>query len=336
MKAALYYGPDDIRLEDVAVPEIGAGEVLIKIKACGLCGTDLHKILQKTVPAGTVLGHEIAGEIVKTGGGVKNFSEGDRVVVAHHVPCFVCSLCRKGHHSLCPEFKKLNIDPGGFCEYVRILPASVQNAMFKIPDGLSFEVASLCEPLACCLRAVRKKIQAHDVVTVIGAGPIGIMHVQLAKALGAGKVFSADVSQWRRESALKFGADLVFDPRDEKGAAKIEKSDIVIIAAGNPAACLTGFQLVKPGGTIILFAENPPGTTLPFDPNQFYHKELTILGAYSSSPVELKLAFEMLVSGKVQLSNLVTHKFPLNRIPEAVNTMRLAQDSLKIVIIPDK
>ncbi|MCL5677353.1 MAG: alcohol dehydrogenase catalytic domain-containing protein, partial [Firmicutes bacterium] len=187
MKSAVYYDLGDFGTEERDIPEIGPGEVLVQVKTCGVCGTDIHKAVTKSVPTPIVLGHELAGVIVKTGPGVDGFQGGDRVYVAHHVPCFTCHHCRRGHHTLCKQFKETNIDPGGFSEYIRVPVENTRHSMGLIPDDMPFEVAALVEPVACCVRGVnRLDLHTGDSVLIMGAGSIGLIHAQIVKARGAG------------------------------------------------------------------------------------------------------------------------------------------------------
>ena len=189
MKAAVYYAPDDIRCEELPRPRIGKGELLVRVRSCGLCGTDIGKIVGRTVTPPLVLGHEVAGEVVEVGEGIKNFCLGDRVFVAHHVPCFTCHYCRHGNHSLCKQFRSTNIDPGGFAEYIRVPVPNVEKTTFLLPDNLSYEEAVLIEPTACCLRAIKRcPFQPGDTVVGMGGGPMGLLHLQLALLSWAGRV----------------------------------------------------------------------------------------------------------------------------------------------------
>ena len=392
MKAAVYYDRDDIRAEEMPVPEIDEGEVLLKIHACGLCGTDIYKITRKAVATPIVLGHEIAGEMIKTGSGVKEFRPGDRVTVAHHLPCFTCELCRSGHHSLCPDFKKLTISPGGFTEYIRVNARGVTGGTFKIPDGLSYEEASLAEPIGCCLRALgkvypaillenppkppfdkggweasprvgdktslqetqaeacgyppnndgRHKCRPYNFgisipqVIVIGLGPIGMIYIQLAKVFGAKSITGLDTNEERLKKAEDFGADEAINPLDEKKISGLKKSAaaLIIVACGGEKAIETALTLAGPGSKILIFAESSPDTFVRLDPNKVYHQELTLLSSYSSTPAEQKEALELLASKRLNLKPLITHRFPLEKLSDAVKLTVNPKKSLKIIITP--
>jgi len=373
MKAAVYYDRDDIRVEEVPVPEIGEGEILLKVHACGLCGTDIYKITRKAVATPIVLGHEISGEVVKTSSGVKEFRPGDRATVAHHLPCFTCALCRSGHHSLCTDFKELNISPGGFAEYIRVNARGVTGGTFKIPDGLSYEEASLAEPIGCCLRALGKvypALQENFVTTlpltpshqgrgnypglplenppkppfvkggnkaiVIGLGPIGMIYVQLAKLFGIDKITGLDTNEERLKKAKDFGADETINPLDEKKISGLKNSgaDLIIVACGGEKPIETTLNLAGPGSKVLIFAESSPDTFVRLDPNTVYHQELTLSGSYSSTPIEQKEALELLASKRLNLKPLITHRFPLEKLSDAVKLAINPKKSLKIVIMP--
>ncbi|MCK4437085.1 zinc-dependent dehydrogenase [bacterium] len=338
MKAAVYYNLNDIRYEEVARPEIGRGEVLLKVRSCGLCGTDISKMVQMLVTPPAILGHEVAGDVEEVGDGVEKFHPGDRVFAAHHVPCFVCHWCRHGNYSLCPEFRRTNIDPGGFAEYIRIPHINVARAMFRIPDELSYEEASLIESTACCLRAILKcRIQPADTVVVVGCGPMGLLHLKLALLLGAGQVIASDLVNYRRMVAEKFGAGCSINPQAENVRGKVMEltsgrgADLAIVAVGNPQAISQAMSLVREGGTVSLFAECPGGSKLTVDPNLIYH-EVNLIGSYSSTPSEQRIAFELIRSGRLKLKGLITHRFKLEQLGEAVKLARQQKESLKIVI----
>ena len=338
MKAAVYYDLDDIRYEEVPQPRVGQGEVLIRMKSCGLCGSDISKMVEKTVTPPVVLGHEVAGDVEEVGDGVEKFRPGDRVFVAHHVPCFVCHWCRHGNYSLCPEFRQTNIDPGGFAEYIRVPHINVARAMFRIPDGLSYEEASLIESAACCLRAILKcRMQPADTVVVVGCGPVGLLHLELALLLGASQVIATDLVNYRRMAAEKFGASGSIDPQEQDARGEVMEltagrgADLAIVAVGSPQAISQAMSLVREGGTVSVFAECPDGSKLTIDPTLIYH-EINLIGSYSSTPSEQRIALELIRTGRLKVKELITHRFKLNKLGEAVKLARGQGESLKIVI----
>lgn len=341
MKAAVYYDTDDIRCEELPRPQIGKGEILVRVRSCGLCGTDIGKIVERTVTPPVVLGHEVAGDVVEVGEGIKNLRSGDRVFVAHHVPCFTCHYCRHGNHSLCQQFRSTNIDPGGFAEYIRVPAPNVEKTTFLLPEDLSYEEASLIESTACCLRAIRRcPIQPGDTVVVVGVGPMGLLNLQLALLLGAGQAIALDLIEQRLEVAKKFGAKHSVNPGRENPLEVVKQltegrgADVAVVAVGNTAAIAQAIKLVRGGGTVVLFAESPPRSSLSLDPNIIYHSEVNLIGSYSSTPQGQRIALELIKTGRLRVKELITHRFPLERLSEAVTLAREARESLKIIITP--
>jgi len=341
VKAAVYYNPDDIRCEELPRPRIGKGEILVRVRSCGLCGTDVGKIVERTVASPVVLGHEVAGDVVEIGEGVRNFRSGDRVCVAHHVPCFTCHYCRHGNHSLCEQFRSTNIDPGGFAEYIRVPALNVKNTTLLLPENLSYEEASLIESTACCLRAIKRyPLQPGDTVVVVGAGPMGLLNLQLVLLLGAGEAVVLDLIEQRLKVAEKLGAKHCLNPGQEDPLEAVKQltggrgADLAIVAVGKITAIAQAIKLVRGGGTVILFAESPPRSLLSLDPNVIYHSEVSLIGSYSSTPQEQRTALELMKTGRLKVKELITHRFPLEKLSEAVALARGARESLKIMIIP--
>ncbi len=339
MKAANFYDIDDIRCEEMDVPSIGKGEILLKVMVCGLCGTDVSKMKGKTVPTPAVLGHEVAGEVAEAGEGVRKFSKGDKVVVTHHLPCFVCRYCRHGNYSQCDAFRQMNIVPGGFAEYIRVLSPAVEKSVFKIPSSVTYEEASFTETAACCLRGLERcGILAGDIVMIVGAGAVGLLHLQLAKICGAGRIIVSDPIDFRLDTALKLGADVVVNPlRNDaeevvRDAAGGSGADVVIIAVGNVDVIKQSLCFVSRGGKVLFFAGCPDDSLLELDPNLVYHSEVSLLGSYSSSPIEQRAALRLIEERRINLKELVTHRFRLDQLQDAVNTAIDGNESLKIII----
>lgn len=330
MRAAVYYGVNDFRVEDVSIPEIGVYEALVKVKTCGICGTDVHKAMHKTVEPPLVLGHEVAGDVIKVGEKVQKFDTGDRVVVPHHTPCFACSYCHHGHYTLCDQYTKTNIDPGGFSEYIRVPQPNVERAVLTI-GGLTYEEAAFVEPVACCIHGWEKlKILPGDTVLIVGAGPIGLIHLELAKAFHAGEVYMADIKEKRLEFAEKRGGI----PVDAEKNKKNIEADIVIVAAGNVHAYTFALHSVKKGGQISFFAECPSDSAISLDPNLVYSKELTFSGSYSSTPFGHWKALNLIQKKAVNVRDLITHRFGLEDLGKAIEMAYKAEDCLKIMIRP--
>ncbi len=340
MKAGVYYGPGDIRIEDVPRPSAGPGEVLLRVRACGLCGTDISKYRHRLVEPPIVLGHEVAGDVEEAGEGVSRFKKGDRAILLHHIPCFVCDYCRHGHHTMCEDFRPSNIAPGGFAEYLRVASASVAKSMTVIPNDLSYEAASMAESTACCLRGVlRCNVRPGDSVAVIGAGPAGLILAQLARNVGAAKVIVTDLVQRRLEAASKLGADETIDVSSEDPVERVKDltsggPDVVIVAVGSAKAQEQALRMARKGSVVNFFAECPPHSVLELDPNLVYHSEVTLVGSYSSTPPDLRAALLLIHSGRIDTAGLITHRLPLEELQKAFDLAVDAQESLKIIVNP--
>lgn len=336
MKAAVYRGRNTVVTAEWPVPAIGAGDLLLRLRGCGLCGSDVAKI-GVDHPAPAVFGHEVVGEVVEAAAGVDRFAVGDRVVAAHHVPCFECHYCRRGSPSMCRAFRRTNLDPGGFAELIRVPAENVTYATFKIPEHVSDEAASFVEPLACVLRAVKRaRVQAGDAAVVIGLGSIGLLFVQLLERAGA-SVAATDMLGERVGLAKRLGVDAFGEP--EAVAHRVGEqtggrgADLVVITAGGAAALPRAAELVRDGGTIHYFAGGA-GTELPLPLETLYHRELTITATYSSSPSDLAEAHALVIGGELMLEPLITHRLPLSEVARGVELM-LRREALKVFIVAE-
>lgn len=339
-RAAVYYRNDDVRIEQRPVPRIGPGELLVRIRASGICGSD---VLQwyRIRKAPIVLGHEVAGEIVAVGPGVTRYHVGQRVAVSHHVPCNTCHWCLAGHHTACETLHTTNFDPGGFCEYVRVPALQTDRGVFPLPPHVTFEEGSFVEPLACVVRGQRSAgLQPGQTVAVLGAGISGILHIALARALGAGRILATDVSAYRRNLALRFGADAAFDARDEVPALVRQSNagrpaDLVIVCAGALSAFQQALASVDRGGTVLCFATTDPGVELPVPINEFWRNDITLKPSYGNSPYDATVALDLIAARRVPVADMVTHRLPLEATPEGFRRMSSpGGDHLKIVIMP--
>lgn len=252
MKASVCYKQNDLRTEDLPIPEISDNEVLIKMLACGLCGTDIQKIRGDTVNKPTVLGHEVVGEIVKKGKNVSKFEIGDRVITAIHVPCFTCHYCNKGHYTICEQFRTNNIDPGGFAEFIRIPELHLNHLTHKVSNNVTDEEATLIEPIACCLHGLKQAdIRPNDSVLIMGAGTIGILHAQLAKIKGANKVIVSDMSKFKLKKVLNVGCDYAINIKEKNIIDEVNKItdgqgvDVIVIAAGVSSLVADAVNMVR-------------------------------------------------------------------------------------------
>ncbi|HEY1648594.1 MAG TPA: zinc-dependent dehydrogenase [Terracidiphilus sp.] len=350
MWAVVYRGINDMRVETVPVPRIGAGELLIRIATCGICGTDLKKIHMGSHSAPRIFGHEMAGTIVAAGAGVSGFKVGDRVMSFHHVPCGECYYCRKQTPAQCPLYKKTGatagFEPsgGGFAEYIRVMDFVVANrGVVHIPDGVPFEQAAFVEPLNTVLKGSKQlHLGPEDTVLVIGQGPIGLMHAALARRAGA-RVLTADLFPERHAVAARFGLTNPIHAATENVVERVlaetdgRGADAVILAVGGNALIRTAMDAARPGGKVMLFAQTQRGEAT-IDPAAVCVDEKTLLGSYSSSFPILDEVTELIFAGYrngFDLTPLISHRFPLEQAVEAIEIASNPQPgSMKIMIEP--
>jgi L-iditol 2-dehydrogenase len=342
MKAAAYYSLDDIRMESKPKPSVGDDEILVEMKACGVCGSDLMEwYLRSRAPL--VLGHEPAGVIVETGKKVTSFRIGDRVFVHHHVADLTCYYCKHGDYTLCPQFAQTHLEPGGFAEYFKVPAPNLQLDTLKLPDKLSFEEATLIEPVGCCIRAQnRVGVQKEDSVAVVGAGPSGVIHAMLAKIAGARQVFVTDLVDYRLRMAERLGADAVINGLNENSVEQVKRAtdsrgaDIVIVTAPNAKAVEDSVQIVRKGGKILLFAPTQPDQYARLSPHRLFFSEITVVPSYSVSHIETRKALQLISSGAFKAKELITHRFPLSQTREAFQTAAKSKECLKVVVLNEE
>lgn len=341
MRVAMYYNNRDVRIEEIPTPGIGPGEILISVQASGVCGSDVME-WYRLPKAPLVLGHEISGEVVEVGEGVKRFRKGDRVIVTHHVPCNTCYFCLRGNHSACKTLRATHFDPGGFSEYIRVPAINVDRGVFTLPDEVSFERGSFVEPLGCAIRGQRlAHFQTGSSVLVMGSGITGLLHIQLTCAQGAGRVVATDVNEYRLNAALRFGAEAAIHA-GENVEAKLREindgrlADFVIVCTGSPKALEQSLGLVEQGGTILFFAPTDPDEklTLPF--NETWWKGVTMTSSYAAAPYDLALAIELIRAGRVNVKDMVTHRLPLAETARGFQMVAEARDSIKVIIEPQR
>lgn len=340
MRVVEYHANDDLRIVNFPIPEIGSGELLVQLQACGICASDVMEWYMRP-RAPLYPGHEPVGIVAAIGEGVEQFTRGQRVFIHHHVPCMVCHFCQRGSFSQCATFRRTHLYPGGLAEYIRVPAPNVQFDVLALPDDLSFEAATLIEPLACCVRGInRAALQAGDSLLVLGAGSNGLMLAQLARLRGAMPVMIADPIAYRRQRALEAGIDFALDPQTAPLLEQIQaindgrKPDIVIVTPSNISAMKQGIDLVGPGGTVLLFAPPPPTEELPVTPNSLFFQEITLRTSYSAGPYETRSALELLRSGRIRPDSVITHRFSLQDAPEAFRIVAKPGNALKVVIVP--
>jgi L-iditol 2-dehydrogenase len=342
MRVAMYYSNRDVRLEDMAVPRIGPGEVLMRVEASGICGTDLLE-WYRLRKAPLVLGHEVAGVIEAIGADVKGYRVGERICAAHHVPCNECHYCLSGHQTVCDTLRRTKFDPGGFAEYLRLPRINVEQGIFPLPDGISSEEATFVEPLACVLRGQRLAgLRSGQTVLVIGSGIAGLLHAQLARASGAGYIMATDIVDYRLEAARRFGADGAIEAGDYtparlRGAANGCLADLVVICSGATSAINQALESVERGGTVLFFASTEPGVTVPISLNDlFWRNEVTLTSSYGGCPTDYAAALELIKSGKIRVKEMITHRLGLVETGLGFQLVARAQNSLKVIIEPQK
>ena len=339
MKAAVYYSPEDIRLEEIPKPRIGKDEVLVQMKACGICGSDLMDWYLKS-RAPLILGHEPTGKIVEVGNEVRQFRVDDRVFVHHHVACLTCHLCIRGDYTLCEEFHKTNIAPGGLAEFFRVPAPNLRIDTLKIPDNLTFEETTMIEPIGCCIRALNKcKIQTGDTVAIIGAGTTGIVHAILSKIFGAAKTIVSDLVEYRLQMAKRARADVVVNPEKES-LEEIVKSetdglgaDLVVVTAPDIQAYKAGLSICRKGGKVCVFAPTAPGKYMRISPKRLFFSEIQIIPSYSTSHLETRTALELLKNGRIRATELITHRYALEEVAKAYETALENKESLKVMVL---
>lgn len=341
MRVAMYYKNNDVRLEEMPVPKIGQGELLVKVIASGICGSDVLEWYRvKTAPR--VLGHEIAGEIVEAGEGVKNYKIGDRVFVSHHVPCNTCKYCLKGQHTACHTLHTTNFDPGGFSEFLRVPEINVDRGVFVLPDNVSYEEGSFIEPLACVARGQRLiGFKPDQSVLVIGSGISGLLHIQMARAVGASKIIVADINDFRLKAAKQFGADVVLHAMEDIPSRIKEENngslvDHVILCTAAMPAISQALKSVDRGGVVLFFAVPEPGIDVPLPINEFWRNGITLMPTYGAAPEDIEAAIELIRHKRLNLTDMITNRLKLEEAAKGFQLVAKAQESIKVIIEPHK
>ena len=345
MRAGVYREQSVVRVEEVPVPEVGPNEVLIKVAACGICGTDIKKIFQRYVEPPQILGHELAGTVVATGSGVTKFTPGDRVMSFHHIPCEKCFYCERRLFSQCKQYKTTGLtagftpNGGGFAEYVKAMPWVADRGIIKLPDNVSFEEATFLEPINTILKAVQKaRITKGETVLVAGCGPIGLQLLMVTNLMGV-RIYSSDPMPERRTKSLALGAIDSFDPSNGKLVAEVKTrtegrgADAVLVAVAHSSVAEEAIAAARPGGRVLLFAANDPVTRIGFPASAVGIDEKEILGSYSAAVDIQEEAAALVLQKKLPVMEIVTHRFPLARIQEGLElAANPTPESLKVLI----
>jgi L-iditol 2-dehydrogenase len=342
MRAAVYYANDDVRIENLTIPKIGSGELLVRVQACGICGSDVMQWYRiHKVPL--VLGHEMAGIIVSAPGGL-DYKEGDRISASHHVPCGSCSYCLEGHETVCETLRKTNFDPGGFCQFLRLPAINVQKqGVYRLPDGVSFDEATFVEPVACVLRAQRLAgLKKGQCVLIFGCGVAGLLHLQVARIKGARPIAVVDIVDFRLQTARDLGADFILKA-DEDIILKLRQinqgrlADMIVLCTGAESALSLALKSVERSGTILFFAPTEPGFSLPLPVNElFWRNEITLISSYAGTPNDHREALELISSRCLRLEEMITHRLSLDQTGLGFRLVAQAQDSLKVIVYPNK
>ena len=329
-----------ISINESERPLLGAGDVLVQLYACGICGSDLEKVFGQYGQPSMKLGHEPAGVVVDVGPGVTEFKKGDRVFTHHHVPCYDCHFCNHGNETMCPKYYQTNLSPCGLSEeYVVPEWNASHGGILKLPDTMTFEEAAMIEPLACCIRAWQKcSYKSGDSTAIFGVGPTGMMHVMIAQVKGFSKIFCFDVNDFRLDFAKKFHITESIHSSNENRKQKIMDNtdgqgvDLAIVATSSLKALDDAFDMVRKGGTVMMFGVPSKDAKIELDMNKVYSKEITLVTSYAASDADTKDALEMIGSGQIDVKRLVTHRYPIQDSQKAFDHARTGENAMKIII----
>ena len=340
MKVGVYYNNSDVRLEEQPVPEIGDDDILIKVMASGICGSDLLE-WYRVKRAPLVLGHEPTGKIVETGKNIKKFKVGDRVFSTHHVPCGECIYCLTGHETACEVFQSTNnFEPGGFSQFLKVRGRSISTGTLKLPEDMTYETGTFIEPLATVVRAFRTiDIKPGESIMIFGAGLAGLLFVKLARVLGAGNIIVSDINEYRLEMAKKAGAGFIVSAKNDISQFLKENNgrlaDKVVISTGALAAAEAALKCVDKGGTVLFFAVSQPGDKIAIDFNPYWRADISFKTCYGAAPLDNHQAMELLRIGAVSVDDMITHRFKIDDIGDAFKTAAQPSDTLKVIIEPN-
>lgn len=341
MHVAMYYKNSDVRLEEMPRPQIGDDELLVKVMASGICGSDVMEWYRiKRAPL--VLGHEITGEIIEAGKDVKGYKVGDRVFVSHHVPCNTCRYCLSGNHTVCETLHTTNYFPGGFAEYIRVPAINVERGVFLLPEEISYEEGAFIEPLACVVRGQRTaQLRPGQSVLILGAGVSGLLHLLATLALGVKRIIVTDINEHRLKIARELGAAATINAKEDL-ATRLRQTnenrlaDAVIICTSSTSAFMQGMQCVDRAGTILCFAPTEPGVNIPIPVNDFWRQSIKIIHSYGASPQDLGETIDLLRQKIIPVGKMVTHRLSLAEAGLGFKLVAEAKDCVKVIIEPHK
>jgi len=339
MKVAMYYSNNDVRIEEMTVPSIGDNELLVKVKASGICGSDVME-WYRIKKAPRILGHEITGDIVEIGKNVRKYKIGDRVFVSHHVPCYTCKFCLNNQQTLCHTLHSTNFYPGGFAEYLRVPEINVDRGVFVLPKEMSYDEGVFIEPLACVVRGLKTaEMKLGQTILIIGSGISGLLQIKLVKAWKAKKILTTDIEEYRLKVAKKFGADVVINAKDDV-PEQVKKhndgklADLVVLCTGALAAVQQALQSVEAGGTILFFAPTEPGINVPFPLFDLWNKQITMVSTYAGSPEDINTAIDLIKTQKVNVVDMISHILPLSEAAKGFHLVAKAKNSMKVILKP--
>src|SRR5690242_6174799 len=342
MKSVSVIGKGLVSVDEVTAPKLMEdGDILIKMHACGVCGSDLEKVYGQYGMSSAKLGHEPSGEVIYVGKSVDDFNVGDRVFIHHHVACYTCYFCRHGDYTMCDMYQKSNITPCGLSEQILVPEWNVSHGgVIRLPDTVTFDEASFIEPLGCCIRALNKcNFQKGDDIAIIGSGPAGIMHVKLAKAFGAGKIIVLDINDFRMNFVKKYGDVHIFNSITDKDLTRKIKDltghrgvDLSIVATGSTKALIQSFEITRKGGKIMLFGVPSKGSEIPIDVSKIYSNEQSLISCYAASEIETNQALKLITEKRIDVKQLITHRFSINRADEAIRCAHEANDAMKVIV----
>jgi L-iditol 2-dehydrogenase len=340
MLACFLDAPNKVAVRDVPVPKLAPGDILVRMEASGVCGTDLEKIEGQLGPGG-VLGHEVSGTIERVGDGITGHKPGDRVIAHHHVPCYRCADCSNGNFTLCNEFKKTNIDPCGFAEYFRVPQYNVaRGAVIPLPPELAFEEGAMIEPTACCIRAMRKaNVHQDDNILVVGLGPTGLTQIQLLRNATTGKIIGSDIIDARLKLGKKLAADETVNALTEDVPAHVRKIaregvDLAVVSTGNEKALNQAFSSVRKGGRILLFGAPSHGASYQLNVSDLFSRQITLLSSYSCVEAEMEEAMRFVSERRLDLNSLISDRFKLRDVEKAMESAKTSKLSIKTIILP--
>jgi len=340
MKTAFVKEPSKISVDETPIPNLGYGDILVQMQACGICGSDIEKVFGHYGKSSMRLGHEPAGIILEVGSGVESFKKGDRVFTHHHVPCYSCHYCSHGNETTCKKYSETNLSPCGLSEEYVVPEWNVSHGgVLKLPDSMTFEEAAMIEPLACCVRSWLKfSYKENDSAAIFGMGPTGIMHVMLAQSKKFSKLFCFDVNDFRLNFAKKFDVSHTINSLDEKRFEKVLNDtdqrgvDVAIVATSNIRALEDAIEMVRTGGSIMMFGVPSKGAKIDLDMSKIYSKEITLVTSYAASDNDTKEALRLIESGEIPVKQLVTHTYSILDSQKAFDHARTGENAMKIII----